>query len=351
MELFRYPQVLAWSVPVLAALVLFLFWATARRGALLKKLGAPVLLAGLIPSESRGRRRIKLYLLISGSLLLFISWSGPQWGVELLGGGSASGQMIIALDTSLSMAARDIKPSRMENAKLAMSRLIDELQSMRIGIVAFSGQAHIQCPLTTDKEALKSFLAAVDTQMLPEPGTSLGDAVRVSAGMLSRYSGKKALVMLTDGEDRNFNSETAARQAAEAGMAIFAVGIGDPEGDLIPVAGSSGSLSEYKKDSSGRPVVSRLDERTLLQLAAATGGAYLRHTDTETTVTELARRIEGMDKAGWEGRSRASYKNRYQIPLFLAWLILLVELVFPERKGAAERFRTVLKLRKNTEHG
>lgn len=349
MELFRSPAVLIWTAAAFAAIIPFVAWTGKRRQALITAVGKISVLSALLPAEAADRRRIKLYLLLAGIFLIFVSWAGPQWGVELVPGEAMSGQLVIAVDTSLSMTVQDIKPSRMENAKMMLSMLIDQLSGYRMGVVAFSGTAHIQCPLTTDTEALKFFLSAVSAGMLPEPGTAIGDSIRTAAKMLARYPGRKGLILLTDGEDHHSDPLSAAKEAAAAGISIFAIGLGKPEGDVIPLLGPSGAVSDYKKDKHGRTVVSRLGETDLMQLAAVTGGAYIRYSGPEAAVSEIAKLVRDMEKAKWKGRTRAGYKNRFQIPLLIAWLLLLVEFVMTERRGAgaelARRFRLKLSIK------
>ncbi len=348
MELFKHPEVLIWTALAFGAIIPFLLWANKRRDRLTGAIGAWRILARLVPGESRTRRKIKLYLLLSGTFFVFISWAGPQWGVELIPGRSVRvRQVVIAVDTSLSMSVQDIKPSRMENAKVMLSMLMDRLSGSRIGIVAFSGNAHIQCPLTTDTEALKTFLSVLSVGMLPQPGTAVGEAIRTSAKMLARYPGQKGLILLTDGEDHK-SDPAAAGEAAEAGIKIFTVGLGNPEGDVIPVTGPSGTVTGYKKDKKGQTVVSKLGERDLIRIAAVSGGAYIRYSSPEAMVSELSHRIRNMGKTQWEGAGRAIYKNRFQITLFIAWLLLLVEFMMSERHGALEQIKSKFrsKLRK-----
>lgn len=314
---------------------------------LVRAIGTLQTLSGLLPGERTFRRKIKLYLLLSGIFFIFISWAGPQWGVELFGGRALkSAQVVIAVDTSLSMSVQDIKPSRMENAKVMLSMLMDRLSGSRMGIIAFSGNAYIQCPLTTDTEALKTFLSSLSVGMLPRPGTAVGNAIRTSVKMLARYPGQKGLILLTDGEDHKSDPIAAAGEAAEAGIKIFAVGLGSPEGDVIPITDPLGAVTGYKKDKKNRTVVSKLGERDLIQIAAVSGGAYMRYSSPEATVSELARWIKNMGKTQWKGTGRIIYKNRFQITLFIAWLLLLVEFMMPERRGAFEQVKSKLKFRK-----
>jgi len=309
MELFRNPQALIWLALCFAAMTPLFFWSAKRRRTLLSAIGDTQTLAKLIPAETPARRRLKLYLLVAGVFLLFIAWAGPQWGVELISSEAMTGHIAIALDTSLSMSVQDIKPSRMENAKNLLSGLIDQLPGYRIGVIVFSGKAHIQCPLTTDLDALKSFLDSVSVGMIPEPGTAIGEALAAAGNMLARYPGRKTIVLLTDGEDHNSNPSETAKEIASRGIKVLAVGIGNTDGDLIPIPNTSGAVSDYKKDKTGKLIVSKLGETGLMQIASVSGGAYMRLSGFEATLSELLRLVKETEKTKWKSASRTSYKN------------------------------------------
>ncbi|OGS43873.1 MAG: hypothetical protein A3J79_13765, partial [Elusimicrobia bacterium RIFOXYB2_FULL_62_6] len=242
-----------------------------------------------------------------------------------------NGNIVIAVDTSLSMAARDLKPSRLENARLLLSAIAEQFADYRIGVAAFAGQAYIQCPLTTDKDAITYFATALSPGMLPEQGTDFAQAIRTSLGMLARYGGQKVMVLITDGESHSAELNAALDAAVEQNLKIFTIGIGTPDGELIPMTDSYGNTMEYKKDSAGKTVVSRLDENTLMKIAGRTGAAYLRYTGPDEAAQEIRKTIDSLDLEKIRGRGRANFKNRYQWPLALALLLLLIELTLMEK--------------------
>lgn len=336
MELFRHPLVLLWAVLGLGLALLAYYIGYLRRQKLLRLLGDAELIEELVPPETRQRRRLKNFLLLSALGLSFLAWAGPQWGVELLSSEMMTNHIVIAVDTSYSMLARDIKPSRLENAKRMLQTLIDQLGGYRIGIAAFSGKAYIQCPITTDPDALKYFVAQMQAGMLPEQGTNLADAVNLSAAMLAKYPGRKALILLTDGEDHSKELADSVKNCEAAGVSILAVGIGSPDGDLIPIQNSNGSM-EYRKNREGKTVVSKLGEQTLMELAGKTGGTYVRYTDPDAVTAALYKSVQELGASKWKARSRSAYKNRYQFPLFLALLLLLIEFLIPEAGRAPLR--------------
>jgi Ca-activated chloride channel family protein len=323
------------ALAVGAATALYL-WAAARRREIAKSLGDPGMLSRLIPSETTARRRLKAALLLSGLALVFVALAGPQWGVELVTTRSDVRQVIIAVDTSLSMTAEDVSPNRLEKAKRELAQLLASLKGDRVGVIAFAGEAGILCPLTTDVEAAKQILSGITVGSIPVPGTAIGTAVRLAASALQRYPGGKALVLLTDGEDHHTDPLGAAAEAAAAGVKIYAIGIGTAEGNPLPIKEEgSGALTGYKKDLKGSTVISRLGEKTLMDMAARTGGAYYRASPAEDEVSDIARRIEGLEKSQGVAGASQQYRNRFIFPLAAAFVLLLAELLVPLRRSPA----------------
>ncbi|OGR42123.1 MAG: hypothetical protein A2X35_06560 [Elusimicrobia bacterium GWA2_61_42] len=330
MDLFRYPSVLAWACFALAGLVFF------RYKAELSRLEAARLLLGpsferlvLGPASARRRLRGLLYLCALG--LAAAAAAGPQWGVELTPVTDLKGNIVIAVDTSLSMAARDIKPSRLENARLLLGAIAEKFAGYRIGVVAFAGEGYVQCPLTTDQDAITYFASALTPGMLPGQGTDFSEAIGTTLNMLSRYGGQKVMVLITDGEDHSSVLNTALEEAAKQNLKIFTIGIGTPDGELIPMNDSAGNTLEYKKDSSGKTVVSRLGETELMKIASRTGAAYLRYSGPDTAAEEVRKAVSALDLEKSKGKGGSNFKNRYQWPLALALLLLLIELTLMEK--------------------
>jgi len=332
MELFKYPFQLLWLAIAFAALVFFYLKARASAAAAAAALISPRLLSRLAGEKTLARRRAREWLYLAALAFLIAAAGGPQWGLEMSPVMEMNGSLVLAVDTSASMGARDIKPSRIESAKLLLSALADRFQDYRTGIIAFSGEAFVQCPLTTDSEAVKYFLSYLAPGILPVPGTDLAAAMGAAEAMLSRYSGQKVLVLITDGEDLEGRVDAALDSAAAANLRIFTVGMGRTEGELIPVQDPAGGMTEYKKDRSGKTVVTRLNEAALLKIAQKTGAAYLRYGgEPEAAADEIRDTVARIETARAKGLGRAGYKNRYRVPLLLAFLLLLVEFMFMEK--------------------
>ncbi|MBI3563715.1 MAG: VWA domain-containing protein [Elusimicrobia bacterium] len=297
--MFGAPLWLALAVPGLAAAWGLLAWGAARRRRVAAALGREAVLARVAEDAAVARRRAAV-LRLGALAFAFLALAGPRWGVDLVETRGSARQVVVAVDVSLSMRAADAKPSRLERAKSSLSLLLDQLRGDRVGVVAFAGDAQVVCPLTADVDAAKDLLNALDVGAVPVPGTAIGAAIRVAAAQLGRYPGAKTVVLLTDGEDHGTDPVAAAREAAASGVRLYAVGIGTPEGEPIPLEGGG-----YKKDKRGGTVVSRLGERTLADAAAATGGAYYRSGTT------------------------TRWRDRYAWPLGLAFLLLLLEMALP----------------------
>ena len=272
-----------------------------------------------------------------GLFFLFTALARPQWGMEVIQAEGKFAQTVIAVDVSSSMKARDLKPDRLANAKTMLSMLISNLQDERIGIIAFTSKAYIQCPITTDESALKYFLSSLKADMLPVPGTALAAPVELAARMLSKYPGQKALILLTDGEDHEPDQlKKSIKTALENGLRVIAVGIGTQEGELIPQKiDASGKVAEYKKDKNGNTVVTKLDEQSLVELAKATNGAYIHYTTPAQVAAKVENSLKELDRSYSASGSHARYKDRYQIPLGLALVFLCFRLLWPARNTAA----------------
>jgi Ca-activated chloride channel family protein len=329
-DLFRYPLLLAWLAPAFAALVVFRFKAEEGRAAAARTaLGPAAEKLAASPAAARRRLRGLLYFIALG--LLGFAAAGPQWGVELSPVTDLKGNVVIAVDASLSMGARDFKPDRLSNARLLLGAIAEKFADYRIGVVAFAGQAYVQCPLTTDQDAISYFASALRPGMLPEQGTDFSEVIETTLAMLSRYGGQKVLVLVTDGEDHSAGLPTALKAAAAQNLKIFTIGIGSPEGELVPMTDSSGNTLEYKKDKRGKTVVSKLDETALVKIAAETGAAYLRYTDPDAAAEAVRSSVAALDLEKSKGKGRSGYKNRYQWPLAVALVLLLIELLLMEK--------------------
>jgi Ca-activated chloride channel family protein len=320
-----------WLLP---ALVLFYIWSYNKRNRSMELFAARDLLVHLTPSMDRKRQNIKAVLILISVSVIALSLMRPQWGFEWKEVTRSGLDILIAIDTSKSMLAEDVKPNRLERSKLAVKDLIHKLQGDRIGLIAFAGSAFLQCPLTVDYSGFMLSLDDLNVNTLPKGGTSLSDAIRVA---LDSYEGGKkkykALVIITDGEDHEGNAAEWAEKAKEQGIKIFTIGIGTREGELIPVTDESGNRM-FLKDRSGNVVKTSLDEKALQDVALATGGSYVKATATEFGLDLIyEEKLSKMEKREVENKMIRKYYERYQIPLAIALLLLCVEPFIRERKN------------------
>jgi len=333
---FENPHLL-WLLLVLPpALALFFWWASRRRQQLLAQFIQVRLLSALTVGTSPARRKIRSGCLVLAVALLIVALARPQYGFDLQKIEQRGLDIVVAVDTSKSMLAEDIAPDRLERARLAALDLMQRAKPDRLGLVAFAGDAFLECPLTFDDTAFQQCVRALNVNTLPEGGTAIATAIQTAQMAFKEGDHFKVLVLFTDGED-NVNSGgvlAAAQAAAKAGLKIFTVGIGTAEGTLLRITDANGN-SDYIRDPDGNVVKSSLNETLLRQIAAATGGFYLPLRGANTVETLYEQGLAPLPKSEGEERLVRRYHEQYQWPLAAAVLLLLVEMFLPERKKSA----------------
>ena len=324
-----------WGVIVIGAFFIYVF---RSREKLLKRFGHLDILQKMMPGYKNSRRIWKAVLFIMAYICLVVALAGPQIGTRLEEVKREGLDIIVALDVSLSMRAEDIAPNRLEKAKYEINKLIDILQGDRIGLVAFAGMAHVQSPLTLDYSAARLFLRLMDTDLIPQPGTAFGDAIRTATKAFNQKERKhKVLILITDGEDHDSDPLKAAEEAAEEGIIIYTIGLGSPQGVPIPVYDKYGNPAGFKKDRSGNVVTTKLDATMLQQIAYATNGKYYISTSGEAELDEIYNEVSQMEKKELTSRQFSQYENRYQVFLALAIFFLLFETFLPVRTNLKTR--------------
>ena len=255
-----------------------------------------------------------------GLTLLFFAAAGPQCGERTELVKRAGIDLVIALDASNSMLARDVKPSRLDRAKLEVTALLDRLKGDRVGLVVFAGDAFVQCPLTTDYAAARLFLRAVDPAGMPQQGTAIAAAIleskRVLEGGGRGSAAAKAILIITDGEDQQGDALKAASEAGDSGIRIYAVPVGSEAGEPIPVTDKNGTVTGYKKDREGRTVFTRTDVAGLRELASRGNGLIFRGSGTDLGVLQLLPELDKLQKGELESRLSVQYDDKY---LWFAW--------------------------------
>jgi Ca-activated chloride channel family protein len=299
----------------------------------------------LVPAASKARRTWKFVFSIFAIALLVIALAGPRVGSKLKEVERRGREIIIALDVSNSMLAEDIKPNRLEKARESLNRLLNELDEDKIGLIVFAGDAYTQIPVTNDYGAARLFLNSVSTEMVSKQGTSIGAAIELASRSFSPESsdpssagGKsRAIIVITDGENHEDDPLEAAREAAERGIVIHTIGLGDPAGVPVPLFPGS---KAFRRDKDGNVVVSKLDESTLKQIASVTNGFYVRAGKNSSGLYQLMQKLDEMEQQEYTAKVFADYIERYQYFLGAGILLLLVEfLIMNKRNRWFERIR------------
>ncbi|MBI1804255.1 MAG: VWA domain-containing protein [Ignavibacteriae bacterium] len=322
-----------YALALLPVLVVLFLWVLRLRKRALQSFGNPSMLHRLMPMESGSKRTIKFLLLVSAIAFLTLGIANPQIGTKMEEVKRAGVDIMIALDVSNSMKAEDIKPNRLENAKQEISHMLDKLQSDRIGIIVFGGDSYLQLPLTADYSAAWLILSTVDVDVVPVPGTAIGSAIRLA--MKSFVAGEqkhKVIILITDGENHEDDAIAAAKEAHEDGTIIHTIGMGSPDGAPIPIYQNNIQVG-YRKDADGNVVVTKLDEQSLLQIAEAGGGKFIRATNQQSELDAVLKEIESMEKKEFGAKVFTEYEDRFQYFLAAALLLIVAEFYISERKN------------------
>jgi Ca-activated chloride channel family protein len=318
------------AIPVLLALLWYFIY---RKRKDLNRFGDKEIIGQLMPEASNSRPVVKYIIQILALLALIIGIARPQFGSKLREVKREGVEIMIALDVSNSMMAEDIKPNRLERAKQAISKLVDQLVNDKIGLIVFAGDAYIQMPITTDYVSAKMFLSTINPDIVPIQGTAIGKAIELGTRSFTpAEESSKALIVITDGENHEDDAIQAAQLAAEKGIKVHTIGIGLPEGAPIPVSTPDGQKS-YRKDREGNIVVSKLNEKMLQQIAAAGNGVYIRSTDSRIGLNTVFDEINRMEKQEMDVRIYSDYDERFQYIFGLALILLLADLFILERKN------------------
>ena len=336
---FEHSQILWLTALVVPLLGLFLGWAWRRRRERVTRFIHANLVEQLTLGLSAARRKAKLALLLGVVLLLFIALARPKVGYALQKTETRSLDILVAVDTSRSMLATDQSPNRLERAKLAVLDLMRLAKRDRLGLIAFSGTAFLQCPLTIDRNAFIQNVNSLTTDIIPQGGTAIGEAVTEALRTFEKEEDNhKVLVLMTDGEDHEAGVTDAAQKANKIGMKIFTIGLGSTEGELIQLPDPQTGRLEFLKDASGNVIKSRLNETLLRTLSTDTGAFYLPLQGADTMERLYEAGLAGLTPNRIENQMTKRYIERYQWPLGLAILLLLSEMLL--REGRENRQQT-----------
>jgi Ca-activated chloride channel homolog len=335
-----------WIAPAAAvagAVAAYRAWARSKRARLLVPESRR---PKVLPRSGAAQGALRASFLGTALLLLFVAASGPQCGERTEIVKRTGADVVVALDASTSMLARDVKPSRLERARLEIGALFDRVRGDRVGLVVFAGEAFVQCPLTIDYNAAKLFLRSVDAGAMPQQGTAIGSALREARRLLeegARGEAAKVVLVVSDGEDQQGDALEAAKELADAGIRVYTVAVGGEAGEPIPISDAESKPAGYKKDREGRTVLTHTDVAALREIASRGGGTLLSaggggDLGVLALVDELAR----MQRGEFESRLSVQYDDRYPLVAWPAFALLCAAAALgegPLRRRSGERRR------------
>lgn len=320
---------------LLLPIFILLFWLIQRaRKNAFAKFGNTTLLSQLMPAYSKYKHTAKFILLLVGLSFLIVGWANPQWGTKKEKVKRKSVDIFIALDISQSMMAEDIRPNRMERARRFAQNLVEQLKGDRLGIILFAGNAYMQMPLTTDYAAAQLFLRSANPNQAPAQGTAISEAIDLAEQSFEEDNKQhKAIIIISDGETHDQDALERAKTAAEEGLLIYSVGVGTPTGGFIPTV--IGGRSDYKRDKTGNPVKTALNEAMMQDLSQAGGGFYfnLAASNVDELSRALRNSIDKMEKREFEARVFNEYESYFQYFIAVAILFLIAEFLLSFRKN------------------
>ena len=294
-----------------------------------RKFGDEALVRALMPSWSGSKGWVRLVLFDLAFAFFIIGLARPQIGAKLQERETKGAEIMICLDVSNSMLAKDYSPNRLERAKLAISRITDKLQDDRIGLIIFAGSSFVQLPITNDYVSAKMFLSSISTESVPVQGTAIGDAILTAARSFSAQSEKsRAIIVITDGENHEDDPVEAAKQA----IRIYTIGVGSLRGEPIPLDG------DLMKDKDGNIVVTHLDEETLQKIAAAGNGAYVHAGNEEFGLNPIINDLKRLEDETFNSMVFEEFDEQYMYFFAVALVLLVIEMLIGERRWKRRMF-------------
>lgn len=296
----------------------------------LRRYGDPELLRELMPDVSKLRPEVKFWLAEFALALLIVALARPQFGTKVDTRKRQGIEAIITLDVSNSMLAQDVTPSRLDKAKLLISKMVDEMQDDKIGVIVYAGDAYIQLPITSDYVSAKMFLDAISPDMISVQGTDIRAAIELAMkSFTTDTESSKAVFVITDGEDNEGGAVEAAQEAAKKGIRVYVLGVGSPKGAPIPIQGGG----HYIIDNEGNTVVSKLNEDMCREIALAGNGAYIYVDNSSSAQAALLKHVDKLAKKEMESTVYSEYDEQFPAFVILAVMALIIDGLIRERKN------------------
>ncbi len=329
------------GVAACGILTLSFYFFQKKSTAALQEFASGRLLGKLTQGVSPRKRMIKRVIPVLAVAAIFTALARPQMGFQWKEIKRKGIDILVAVDTSKSMLAEDVKPNRLERSKFGIMDFVSKLEGDRVGLLPFAGTAFLMCPLTLDYNAFKNSLEALDTGIIPQGGTDIASAIYEAESAFQNDANHKILVLVTDGEDLEGEALSAATEANNKGLTIYTVGVGTRSGELIPLT-SGGKNGAFVKDETGQPVKSRLDETMLQKIAEATGGRYEPLGQQAEGLEAIYReKLSLVPKQELAERMQRVPMERFQWPLMLALILLLAEFAISDRKRSRKTFPVI----------
>lgn len=324
-EHIEYFNLLWLLIPLVALFILYIYW----RKRAINDFAKTNLFSKLAPKQSKGKQYFKFSLVLFAIITLIIGLANPKVGTQFEKVKREGVDVMIAIDVSKSMNAKDIQPSRMLKARQFVSNLINKMSNDRIGLIVFAGNAYLQMPLTIDYSATKMFLKQVNTDLVPTQGTAIGAAVDLAEKSYPKQQkNQKVLIVISDGENHEGNAEEAIKMAKDNGIKIITVGVGTEKGAPIPI----GRNGNFKKDKDGNIVISKMNKDMLKELASQANGTYY-DIGSEDIVKNIISELGSLDGKVFEEKVITNYKKHFQIFLFASLMFLLIDFMMNYRKS------------------
>lgn len=311
---------------------IFLFgWIYYQRKKILENFSDPVFWQKLMPISKPGRKIVKQFLWLLAFLSFVLALAEPKWGYHFEDVVRKGVDLFLLVDVSNSMMAEDIKPNRLERAQRKIYDLLKMSRGDRIGLIIFAGRAVVLCPLTLDYQAIHQFLETLSPELIPIQGTDLSGAIALALKSFKDPKSQKALIAFTDGEDQNPDFPKLIASLKEQKIPLYILGFGTPEGAPLPLPKGEGG---FKRDDAGNLVISKLAEKSLMNLALETGGEYVRSVTSDDDLNELyAKGLKGaMSGSEIKASKKRVYESRFQWPLGFGFLFLFLSYLLSEVK-------------------
>ena len=326
---FASPQYL-YLLLVLVALAAIHYYIIYKKKRQVKRFGDPELTKQLFLGVSRWRPEVKFWITMLALASFIVALARPQFGTRLDTRERTGIEAIIALDVSNSMLAEDVKPNRLEKAKMMVSNMVDGMRDDKIGLIVFAGQAFVQLPITSDYVSAKMFLETISPSMISVQGTDIAEAINLSMRSFTQQEDiSRAIFVITDGEDNEAKGVEAAKQAAAKGIRVYVLGIGNPGGAPIPIPGTG----QYIIDDEGNTVISKLSEEMCREIATAGGGSYIYVDNSSSAQKKLSEQVDRLAKAKMESQIYSEYDEQFQGFVLIGILLLLLDVFLLERES------------------